>query len=187
MIPIRFKENEKETVNRLYHGMLDRKPKPGDNYRNKYLLKLKEVNAWCKRNISIEGQPYTFPQIIQADFKTIQCIAGMDFMSDEKQIGIEISNHAVISSNVEKLKLREVYQVHSDLVQECIKKAVIFNPDYLEYLYYMYGGLFESKDELYRTVFGNCPDECSYGKRPLAKLPSDIMRNLLNLYYGLGW
>lgn len=114
-------------------------------------------------------------------------ISGIEFLVDENQIGIEIMDDIVIRDNIKKLKLREVYQVHADLVQECIKKAIVFHPDYLRRLYRTYGELFESEEELYRIVYGNYLEEVSYGKRPLAKLTSDIMKELLNTCYGLDW
>ena len=97
-------------------------------------------------------------------------VTGMDYLSDNKQIGIEIDCTGAFQSNVKELKLREVYQIHSDIVQECIKKAIMFNPEYLTNLFNTYNGLFESEEELYRIVFGNYMEESSYGKRPLSKL-----------------
>ncbi len=303
MIPIKFKGDEKETVRGLYHKLLD-----VSNQQNKkeYILRLKSINSWCFNNISINGHPFTFPEVIQADYDTLwkivqncgnrmmvmpeldkkfmieylykqrfsgirrefcnkldmkvcpycnrnfvnsasnrtmcdldhffdkkeypvmavsfynlvpvchSCnhvkgiekisysphnkkystddlltfefyISGIEFLADENQIGIEIMDDTVIRDNIEKLKLREVYQVHTDLVQECIKKAVVFQPDYLSYLYRTYGELFESEEELYRIVYGNYLEGMSYGKRPLAKLTSDIMKGLLNSCYGIDW
>lgn len=106
-------------------------------------------------------------------------ITGMDYLSDNKQIGIEIDCSSEFESNVRKLKLREVYQIHSDIVQECIKKAIMFNSEYMTDLYNTYSGLFESEEELYRIVFGNYMEESSYGKRPLSKLTKDILSKLL--------
>ena len=111
-------------------------------------------------------------------------VTGMDYLSDNKQIGIEIDCTGAIQSNVKELKLREVYQIHSDIVQECIKKAIMFNPEYLTNLFNTYNGLFESEEELYRIVFGNYMEESSYGKRPLSKLTKDILSKLLIDIYG---
>lgn len=111
-------------------------------------------------------------------------ITGMDCLSDSKQIGIEIDSNSVFELNVKELKLREVYQTHSDIVQECIKKAIMFNPEYLADLFSTYSGLFESEEELYRIVFGNYTEESSYGKRPLSKLTKDILCKLLMEIYG---
>ena len=111
-------------------------------------------------------------------------VTGMDYLSDNKQIGIEIDCTGAFQSNVKELKLREVYQIHSDIVQECIKKAIRFSPEYLTNLFNTYNGLFESEEELYRIVFGNYMEESSYGKRPLSKLTKDILSKLLIDIYG---
>lgn len=111
-------------------------------------------------------------------------IDGMDFLSDNQKIGIEIDCSRELETNVKGLKLREVYQIHSDIVQECIKKAIIFNPEYMAELFNTYNGLFESEEELYRIVFGNYIEEASYGKRPLSKLTKDILSKLLIEIYG---
>lgn len=111
-------------------------------------------------------------------------IGGIDYWVDNKQIGIEIDCSRELESNVQELKLREVYQIHSDIVQECIKKAIMFNPYYMTDLFNTYNGLFESEEELYRIVFGNYMEESSYGKRPLSKLTKDILSKLLIEIYG---
>lgn len=105
-------------------------------------------------------------------------IKGPDFLTDKEQIGIEMDCASEFKDNAKVLKLNDVYQIHTDVVQECIKKSIIFNPDYLEDLYQMYDGLFESKEELYRVVFGNYKEETDYGKRPLSKLTRDILSGL---------
>ena len=112
-------------------------------------------------------------------------ITGPDYLYDNKQIGIEIDYSNQFKENVKILKLREVYQVHSDILQECVKKAIIFNPEYLSELLVTYDGLFESEEELYRIVFGNYIEESSYGKRPLSKMTKDILKKLLEDIYGL--
>ncbi|RHS27627.1 hypothetical protein DWV68_05760 [Roseburia sp. AF12-17LB] len=111
-------------------------------------------------------------------------IDGMDFLSDNQQIGIEIDCGREFATNVRELKLREVYQIHSDIVQECIKKAIMFNPKYMTDLFNTYNGLFESEEELYRIVFGNYMEESFYGKRPLSKLTKDVLSKLLIEIYG---
>ena len=74
-------------------------------------------------------------------------------MSDNQQIGIEIDCSREFENNVKELKLREVYQIHSDIVQECIKKAILFNPEYMTDLFNAYNGLFESEEELPATIY----------------------------------
>ena len=64
-----------------------------------------------------------------------------------------------------------------------VKKSIVFNPDYLEDLCQTYDGLFESKEDLYRIVFGNYKEETEYGKRPLSKLTKDILSSLYEDIY----
>ncbi|WP_156034634.1 hypothetical protein [Clostridium sp. KNHs205] len=296
MIPIRFRNNETKTVNSLYHTLLNIKYR--QKKRKAYIFMIKNINTWCVNNIIFSGHAYTFPEIIQADYETIEKIAqiidagkslpllykkyiieflyahrfprreflselevtvcpycnrnfvnsarkrtmcdldhffdkdtypilavsfynivpvchscnhikasqrisysshnqkyktddlvtfdyyikGMDFLVDKKQLGIEIETAMELEDNVDILKLREVYQIHTDVVQECIKKAIIFEPEYLNFLYYTYEELFESEEELYRIVYGDYIMEEAYGKRPLAKLTSDIISDLLEIY-----
>ena len=82
-------------------------------------------------------------------------VTGMDYLYDNKQISIEIDCRNIFKDNAKELKLREVYQIHSDVVQECIKKAMVFNPEYMTDLLNTYDGLVESEEGLYRIVFGN--------------------------------
>ncbi len=112
-------------------------------------------------------------------------IRGMDFLYDKQQLGIEIYDAKEIESNIDILKLRELYQIHTDVVQECIKKAMMFEPGYLNYLASEYKDLFATKEELYRIVFGNYYEEEEYGKRPLSKMTTDILRDLMLLCYSM--
>lgn len=111
-------------------------------------------------------------------------ITGTDYLYDNRQISIEMDCSNIFKANAKELKLREVYQIHSDIVQECIKKVIVFNPEYITDLLNTYDGLFESEEELYRLVFGNYVEESTYGKRPLSKLTKDILSNLLIDIYG---
>lgn len=135
----------------------------------------------CKAiSYSPYNMKYNTDDLLSFDF----FITGMDYLYDSMQICIEIDYSSVFKSNVKELQLREVYQIHSDIVQECIKKAIMFNPEYLTYLFNTYNGLFDSEEELYRIVFGNFIEESSYGKRPLSKLTKDILSKLLIDIYG---
>lgn len=141
-------------------------------------------HAKAKESISYSpyNRKFNTDDLLTFDF----FIDGMDFLSDNQQIGIEIEIDCSreFENNVKELKLREVYQIHSDIVQECIKKAILFNPEYMTDLFNAYNGLFESEEELYRIVFGNYMEEIFYGKRPLSKLTKDILSKLLIEIYG---
>lgn len=108
----------------------------------------------------------------------------MDYLFNTEDLRIEIDGNTNYKKNIEVLKLNELYQLHTDIVQECIKKTMIFNPGYINYLLATYKLLFDSKEDLYKLVFGNYIDEESFGKRPLSKLTHDIYEDLFDIYYG---
>ncbi len=127
---------------------------------------------------SPHDKKYEASDLIDFDFY----LKGMDYLHDPKDIGIEIDASKRMIQNVKVLQLDKVYQIHTDVVQECIKKAMIFNPEYLDYLYTEYKSLFRTKEELYRIIFGNHIEEESFGKRPLAKLTHDVLEKLYEMY-----
>ena len=138
-----------------------------------------------KGNSKIEYSPhdtkYGTDDLLHFDYY----ITGLDYLYDNSQISIEIYPEEILEKNVDVLKLRDVYQIHTDIVQECIKKATIFNPTYLDDLYNTYSDLFTSRDELNRIVYGNYLEEADYGKRPLSKLMKDIVSQILDDVYGI--
>lgn len=138
------------------------------------------VKGSKKISYSPHNKNFNTDDLLSFDFY----INGADFLYDSRHIGIEINYSSIFKENIKKLKLKEVYQIHSDIVQECIKKVIVFNPDYLNYLYNTYEGLFEDEEELYKIVFGNYLEESAYGKRPLSKLTKDILGNLILDSYG---
>lgn len=131
--------------------------------------------------VSSHDSRFKTDELLTFDFH----IRGIDFLNDKQQLGVEIYDAKEISSNIDILKLRELYQIHTDVVQEYIKKVMVFEPGYLNYLANEYKDLFISKEELYRIVFGNYYEEETYGKRPLSKMVSDILVDLLMLYYSI--
>lgn len=137
------------------------------------------TKATRKITYSCHDNKYKTDSLLTFDFH----IRGIDFLNNKQQLGIEIYDSKEIKSNIDVLKLRELYQIHTDVLQECIKKAMIFQPGYLNYLANEYKDLFSSKEELYRIVFGNYYGEDAYGKRPLSKMTSDNLWDLMMLYY----
>lgn len=131
-------------------------------------------------NYSPHDKKYKTNDLVNFDFSII----GMDYLFNDKNLKIELDGDKDFNQNIKAMMLDEVYQLHTDVVQECIKKTMIFNPDYLDYLCTEYKDLFDSKEELYKLVFGNYIDEESFGKRPLAKLMHDIYEDLFDIYYG---
>ena len=138
-----------------------------------------------KKNQRIQYSPhdtrYISNNIIHFDYY----ISGMDYLFDKSDIGIEIEAlDPVIEGSINNLKLLELYQIHTDIVQEILKKAMIFSPEYIDDIYSAYDGLFESKNEIYKLILGECVED-DYGKRPLEKMKRDIIQELYETIYGI--
>ena len=95
---------------------------------------------------SPHDKKYKTNDLVNFDFSII----GMDYLFNDKDLNIELDGDKDFNQNIKAMMLDEVYQLHTDVVQECIKKTMIFNPDYLDYLCTEYKDLFDSKEELYK-------------------------------------
>ena len=63
MIPVRFKGNEKDVVQRLCGDLL--KVKPRQKNKNEYKRKLIRINEWCKKHIIIDGKSLSFGDVVK--------------------------------------------------------------------------------------------------------------------------
>ena len=75
---------------------------------------------------------------------------------------------------MEKLEIKDLYQIHRDRVVELLKLAMIYDEVYMEQIVKRYPELFNNIDDLKRIITGMYSDEKDYGKRPLSKLLTDI-------------
>ncbi|MBK8397721.1 MAG: hypothetical protein IPL26_21110 [Leptospiraceae bacterium] len=83
-----------------------------------------------------------------------------------------------IRNNISTFKLEDQYRHNKDSVSELIRKKIITSGTYLDMLLKQYPDIFQSKEELYRFVFGNYPEAKDFHKRPLSKLTRDIAEEL---------
>ena len=75
----------------------------------------------------------------------------------------------------------ELYQVHSDIIEELLWKKEYYSKPYTERIESLFKenemkGLTES--EINRFLTGAYTDSKEYGKRPLSKFVTDISRNI---------
>lgn len=105
--------------------------------------------------------------------------SNVDFLQnrDSLKIDVKVLND-IIRKNIEAVDLENLYQIHSDIVQELIKKSIIYGKTYVEEIMSDYKGLFDSKEEAYRVLFSTYTNEDEYGKRTLSKLMKDILAEL---------
>jgi len=81
---------------------------------------------------------------------------------------------AKVEGNIDLFGLVEIYQNHTDVVQEIIFKRKVSNDRYIDTLQRTFIGFPLSTEDAYRLAFGNYYDEKEFHKRPLAKLVKDI-------------
>ena len=105
-------------------------------------------------------------------------ILGSNYMENEDELEIRIkSSSKEALEDAQNLRLEEIYNRHKDIVQEIIKKMKYYNSEYIECLFKDTGALFQSKDELYRLLYGGYANPDEFGKRPLSKFIKDIYQN----------
>ena len=103
-------------------------------------------------------------------------------LSSKENLRIEITNmksqklddcKLQVKNNCEMFKIEDIYQMHTDVVSELIKKFTIYNDIYVEFLK-RFDSLGLSKGEIYKIAFGNFYEPKDFQKRPLSKLTRDI-------------
>lgn len=81
--------------------------------------------------------------------------------------------------NAEIFKLRELYSLHKDCIQDLIKKSIIYNESRINSLMGEFGGkLFDSEEEILNLVLGAYVQIDNMDKRPFSKFIRDISREL---------
>ena len=132
----------------------------------------------------------TMPSTIASDLGNSKLIEKYDLdvllgISDNLYINFDIDNNLdtitklKIENSIETFKLKEIYSTnHRDYVKDLIRKVIIYNQSRIDELYSQYGNLFSSREEVWTMVLGNYIDSDDLGKRPLAKLTTDIMQEL---------
>jgi hypothetical protein len=96
------------------------------------------------------------------------------------ELKLKIKHSSPIKSKIENsittFHIEELYQFHKDYVLEIIRKSVFYNSSKIDELLNdeIFGGLFESREELIQTIIGNYIEEQHLSKRVLSKLTKDI-------------
>lgn len=131
-----------------------------------------------KSNKIIGYSPYDISINSDANYKFNYTINSMDYLNDFTKLEITLtSENKDFESNIEIFGLLELYSVHKDVVQEILKKKVIYPETKIDELHKDFNELFNSKEEITNTLFGFYLDKNDFHKRPLSKLVSDIYNN----------
>lgn len=91
-----------------------------------------------------------------------------DLPKDQKNLVI---SDLSTSFNMTKFNILELYNEHSDIIQEAYIRALVYNDDYVEEIKNQFS---LTQDEIDRVVNGNYMIEADINKRPLSKLQQDL-------------
>ncbi len=107
-------------------------------------------------------------------------ITGAKYLSDSTQLKLRLKQGSSnkLEANLNILKLEDLYQIHTDSVQELLMKKEIYTEVYRDQLYSKFEDLFGSKEDFERLITGAYTDSESYGRRPLSKMITDISKEL---------
>lgn len=72
--------------------------------------------------------------------------------------------------------IEELYQNHKDYVLEILKKAQLYNEDYMDSLHDSFPDIFSSQEDFLQAYLANYINEEDINKRPLSKLTIDIAK-----------
>lgn len=137
-----------------------------------------------KREKSINHSPYDNRYNIDSLMQFSFVINNVNYISDKRGISILIqSKDNLIQKNLDVLGLEKLYQIHTDVVCECIKKGMMYSKEYINDMVNTYSDVFESKEEVYQLIFGNYLNSEDYCNRPLAKMTKDIVKEIFEILY----
>lgn len=81
-------------------------------------------------------------------------------------------------NSIETFALKELYEQHSDYIEEMVVKAYSYNEDYYKGIVDNFSRIGKNNNEIHRLIFGNYVDRASNEKRPLSKLTSDLLEQM---------
>lgn len=81
-------------------------------------------------------------------------------------------------NTVSAFKIKEIYEMHEDEIDDLRKIKSAYSESYLTILASQFRGLSISEDEMYRLAFGTYNDEELFEKRPLSRMKRDILLEL---------
>lgn len=134
----------------------------------------------AKKMENFSYSPYddsvTTDQLIKFSFDLV----GPNYLNNTKDIKVKLKLGVSrkLQSNIDNLKLQELYQLHSDNVQELLIKKEIYTDEYQDQLWSEFRDLFGSRENLQRAITANYSNPEEYGKRPLSKMMADISKEL---------
>lgn len=131
-----------------------------------------------KYKYDVSASPYDFRIPWDEAVRFNYGITHADFLKDERKVYVKVKLSGQLEGNFDVLHLRNQYSMHNDVVHELLVKGVMYSPRQLDDFMKKFSGLFRSKKEMMRIIYGNYLEDYETGKRPLSKLTRDIVNRL---------
>lgn len=110
-----------------------------------------------------------------------------DFYNDENFMNIEFkslinkrrNDYKKVESNIKVFKLKELYNLHKDIVLRTIQQDVIYDKaGYAKTIKNKYPKIFNNEDEVLKTLIGYYNNHLDFNKSPFSRLLRDISNEL---------
>lgn len=140
----------------------------------------------CNQLKSDDTKEILYPYSDGFDDKCLFEVNHMDFILENKPIEVKLDPvgecddnfKEKCGNNIDVFALKELYQKHSDYIEEIIIKCYSYNEDYYEGLIEDFSKVGRTTSEIHRLIFGNYIDRANNEKRPLSKLTSDLLNQM---------
>lgn len=85
----------------------------------------------------------------------------------------DTTSKEIIDAYYKCFKIKILYELHSDCIEDLITKKAIFNKEAIENIYNSYSEILDNPQHLENLIFGKYDSDC-FVNQPLSKLTSDI-------------
>lgn len=146
----------------------------------------------CNYIKSNDAKPLLHPYFEGFDTNYRFSVNHFEFMLKKKatiEVSIDASTECIdenfkmkCKNNVDTFAIKELYQEHTDYIEEIVLKAYSYNQEYYNGLIEDFSKMGKSSAEIHRLIFGNYIERTSNDQRPLSKLTSDILEQIGLLY-----
>jgi len=140
------------------------------------LYNLIPICANCNRIKSASSKTLVSPFDEEFDFDNKVKFSYLLRGQDELEVVIRSQDN--ITNNIELLKLKEAYEIHSADIQEIIHKSEVYNASQIEEIIESLESIVITKSEIKEMIFGKALDSKEFGKRPLSKMRYDILKEI---------
>ena len=142
------------------------------------LYNLIPICANCNRIKSASSQTLVSPFDEEFDFDNKVKFSYL--MKGQDAVEVVIRSQDNITNNIELLKLKEAYEIHSTDIQEIIHKSEVYNASQIEEIIESLESraIAITKSEIKEMIFGKVLDSKEFGKRPLSKMRYDVLKEI---------